>query len=153
MKTAALTSLRGKIHGIMIRVTAHSCNTCMKMTSTKQSKFKEILPTKAIHRPSICLTMVMPLNPHADGASRGQSYQEYNNGNWLRGTPLSKGEEILCLLWHLFPPQLKFMAERLIAMACVVQLCRKLGVWPRWMIDTWEFYLSTDPLVLRIRVF
>lgn len=106
MKTAALTSLRGKIHGIMIRVTAHSCNTCMKMTSTKQSKFKEILPTKAIHRPSICLTMVMPLNPQADGASRGQSYQDYNNGNWLRGTPLSKGEEILCLLWHLFPPNL-----------------------------------------------
>ncbi|KAJ6935980.1 hypothetical protein NC652_010880 [Populus alba x Populus x berolinensis] len=51
MKTGALTSLRGKIHGIMIRVTAHSCNTCMKMTSTKESKFKEILPTKAIQPP------------------------------------------------------------------------------------------------------
>ncbi|KAJ6935973.1 hypothetical protein NC652_010874 [Populus alba x Populus x berolinensis] len=46
------------------------------MTSTKESKFKEILPTKAIHRPSICLTMVTPLNPQSDGASRGQSYQD-----------------------------------------------------------------------------
>ncbi|KAJ7000277.1 hypothetical protein NC653_010913 [Populus alba x Populus x berolinensis] len=96
MKTGALTSLRGKIHGIMIRVTAHSCNTCMKMTSTKESKFKEILPTKAIHRPSICLTMVTPLNPQSDGASRGQSYQD--TIIMAIDCTLSKGEEILCLL-------------------------------------------------------